>query len=465
MPQIQSDESDLTAFQEQMTIHMNAMTEILKTSINEGFTGIRNDIDLHGQMKRENEILGSVRRFLKIIIGEPQSENPTKTMIDENEALKAKLETNHQENHLLKLELERFRREHEELQLSLAAADEESRAHQVSLHKAADDLNAAVASFNTREQEYQKLEGRLAALTHSNSDLVQRLETADHCTGNLRMKLDRYKEIILKNTDASSNQTDDAAIASKFRSLREQIQRLVQRYYTMSNVPPKVNPPASRRAMSLYELWGMGLDDHELQSRVRGFIFKRLSVNILERPCFGLDGHDVAEMEAGFESFETLLRKTTEYPSTEITEWRTATLKCTKILPPHEPKIPMQFAQRLLYFLEPLRIIHPEQAKNDAEFQKLGELWVKLSQDAYNLTLLLRNCKDTFACEFPEKRKPLNIEDTEAMDTERVQNKSSGEGNPELIVAFALSGALVKYPEHDPKERIVLEKAWAVVEG
>jgi hypothetical protein len=135
------------------------------------------------------------------------------------------------------------------------------------------------------------------------------------------------------------------------------------------------------------------------------------------------------------------------------------------MLPTHEPKIPERFAQRLLGLLGPLCIIHKDQAENDAELQKLRELLVKISHDAYNLILLLRSCKDTYTCEFPEPGKPFNIEEAEAVDSERVHGKGPKEENAEDVVVFALSGALVRYPEHNLQERIVLQKAWAVVEG
>jgi hypothetical protein len=115
--------------------------------------------------------------------------------------------------------------------------------------------------------------------------------------------------------------------------------------------------------------------------------------------------------------------------------------------------------------LHSLRIIHAEEAQNEADFHSIKEQSAQISRDAHNLVLLLRSSKDTYACEFPEEGKPVNIEEAEAVDREGVQSNDDKEENSEDVVVFALSGALVRYPQHSPQERIVLQKAWVVVEG
>jgi hypothetical protein len=135
------------------------------------------------------------------------------------------------------------------------------------------------------------------------------------------------------------------------------------------------------------------------------------------------------------------------------------------MLPPHESSLQKQFPLDIRYLLRPLRTIHTDKAQNDAELAGIKKQLAQISQDACSLVLLLRSSKDTYACEFPEEGKPVNIEEAEAVDREGVQRKDDKEENSEDIVVFALSGALVRYPQHNPQERIVLQKAWVVVEG
>jgi chromosome segregation ATPase len=237
--------------------------------------------------------------------GEPQPENPTGIVTDNCEASKEQLDSLRQENNQLREKEQRVQAEYEQLQLSLAAAKKELQAHE-------DNLRVAIAKSNIQEEESRELEDKVKGLEQNNSGLVKDLESADHRIAALRKQVDRYHEIILKNTSESSIQTDDAAITSKFRSLREQIQRLVSRYYTMSKAPPKPHRTADVWSIELYKLWELGLDEHELRCRVRSLVFRCMDGYILSRSYFGLDGLDPNEIETGLESFENLLRQTAE---------------------------------------------------------------------------------------------------------------------------------------------------------
>jgi hypothetical protein len=238
--------------------------------------------------------------------GEPNLESPTTTALDDSAASKAQIDSLRQENSALKLKEQCARTEHKQLLLNLATEKEEAQAHQETLRRTISELQAAVTKSDIKEQKYQELERTVASLTQKNSDLVRDLKTADHRTTNLQ-------KIILKNNSDSSNQIDDTAITWTFRGLVKQIQRLVSAYNTMPEPPPEPYRSPGYWDMELYRLWNYGVDEQELQRRVRGFVFQYMNDDILTRSYFGLDGLDANDqIEDGFESFEGLIRKTAE---------------------------------------------------------------------------------------------------------------------------------------------------------
>jgi hypothetical protein len=228
-------------------------------------------------------------------------------VLDEFEVSKAQLDSLRQEYNQLREEEQRVRADHEQLQLSLAAANKESQAHEDNLRKRNSDLRAVLGKSDIQEEKYRELEDKTVGLIKNNSGLVKDLERANHRIANLQVQLDKFKEIILKNVSDSSSQIDDSAITSAFRGLREQIQRLVSKYYSMSQAPPKPPGSAGYWDITLYKLWELGLNEDELRCRVRSLVFQCISNCILSRPYFGLDGFDADQkMESGFQSFEEL---------------------------------------------------------------------------------------------------------------------------------------------------------------
>lgn len=97
------------------------------------------------------------------------------------------------------------------------------------------------------------------------------------------------------------------------------------------------------------------------------------------------------------------------------------------------------------------------------EQQKLKEHLMQLCKDSHSLTLLLRECRNTYLCEFQKQGELINPEEAEAHDKERRQ-PPCGENEGEQIVAYTLFGALVRIPEGNPKNRVVLQKSWVVVQ-
>jgi len=76
--------------------------------------------------------------------------------------------------------------------------------------------------------------------------------------------------------------------------------------------------------------------------------------------------------------------------------------------------------------------------------------------------MLLRGSKDSYKIEFPEIGSKLDPDDAEPQAWEGCTGQSSLDSE-QGVIAFSLSGALVKYPEHSPKEKLILEKAHVVL--
>jgi hypothetical protein len=91
----------------------------------------------------------------------------------------------------------------------------------------------------------------------------------------------------------------------------------------------------------------------------------------------------------------------------------------------------------------------------------IQKLLVDLCRDAYNFVLLVRRSKATYCCEFPKVDSALVDDDAEPQSCE---GPKDGEAEEKVAkVSRVLFGALVKYPEGDRAERIVLEKALVVI--
>lgn len=88
---------------------------------------------------------------------------------------------------------------------------------------------------------------------------------------------------------------------------------------------------------------------------------------------------------------------------------------------------------------------------------------MQLCRDSRSLMLLLRGCRNTYRCEIPEQGKLMDPREAEAQDKERRQTPYAG-NEREQIVAYTLFGALVRIPEGNPKDRVVLQKSWVVLQ-
>lgn len=217
---------------------------------------------------------------------------------------------------------------------------------------------------------------------------------------------------------------------------------------------------ATRKQREFFGFWGQDLSQIQLKNRTRAMVFELLAEEILCRPCFGLDGTESAgELEQGLINFETNLSSIRGHED-EVTEWRIRTVKCAKLLQDHDAEStrPRRAVAVIGSFLEPIMLPrHQRETAKDRD--GLEEYLLALCTTAYKLTLTLRGCKDLYRCETPSPGSPQIDEDADPQDFERSRGPKSSSSD----IAFAIHGALVKYPEHSAKDRLVLEKAHVVV--
>lgn len=100
-------------------------------------------------------------------------------------------------------------------------------------------------------------------------------------------------------------------------------------------------------------------------------------------------------------------------------------------------------------------IHHKESTATNNDLFKLVH---ELCDDAYKLAVKLRGSKSVFRTETPEEGSAVKTAEMEIADQEILGGVSSEDD----VVAFTLFGMLVKYPENNPNERIILEKAEVV---
>ncbi|TGO37347.1 hypothetical protein BHYA_0099g00060 [Botrytis hyacinthi] len=324
-----------------------------------------------------------------------------------------------------------------------------------------------------RVKEYQALHERYGAFTGKHANIISDLEAAEQQRKKFQDQIAKYRDIIRKNPNASGTEPEDATIIKAFSNLREGAQRVIMKFCTLDQPPRNVAPPTHRQ-FSSPNFWNEHLNSREIQNRVRAGMFWYLKNSLLLVRSFGLEGLEKISgirgrtIEKGLRDFEEKIELAASDPqdSADIATWRTATLKCAKLLhakasSDHADYV-AEMANELNSFLAPIRIQYEDVNIDLREQQKLKEHLMQLCRDSHNLTLLLRGCRNTYRCEIPEQGELMNPEEAEAQDKERRQPPCGGtEG--EQIVAYTLFGGLVRIPEGNPKNRVVLQKSWVVL--
>jgi hypothetical protein len=137
----------------------------------------------------------------------------------------------------------------------------------------------------------------------------------------------------------------------------------------------------------------------------------------------------------------------------DIAGWRLRTVKCSHLLQAPKSKQPDRVTGKIMGFMEP---ISPE--KKSEKYNHLYGALLDLCTIAFKLSLQLRECKDVYKCELPGPGSPFIENEFDEQDSERAK----GGALLATKIAFAISGALVKYPENQTGGRVVLEKAHVV---
>lgn len=138
-------------------------------------------------------------------------------------------------------------------------------------------------------------------------------------------------------------------------------------------------------------------------------------------------------------------------------DWRIATMKATNHLRGDKGGLSLDFQNFIWEFLGVIETKGP-----DAE-EKGKELLEKLCNDAIDLALMMRKSKDQFFIQNMAEVLGKPISEFEFTVEEDASEAIGSSGKQPQTVACILAGALVKIPKENPTEKIVLEKASAVV--
>lgn len=209
----------------------------------------------------------------------------------------------------LKVHNERGHTNLKEIHDLLENARQQNQAQDVEIKTLKNQLNEHLAHVEAKEQISQQWIEKSEALELKQVELHSTIEVLGQKNKEFHDQAAKYRAIIIQKNDEGSNQINDAVIISSFRSLREQIQRIIVKFYTMEkDMPSSFLNKLKPKQQELLKHWQRDLTTSELQNRVRASVFQCLSDILLFRPCFGLKGGDVAKgVESGLVKFEGML--------------------------------------------------------------------------------------------------------------------------------------------------------------
>ncbi|CAG8950193.1 hypothetical protein HYFRA_00008430 [Hymenoscyphus fraxineus] len=291
-------------------------------------------------------------------------------------------------------------------------------------------------------------------LKTSNQSLESQIKVLQENSKNLR-------RIILSKSKEKGEEIDDGTITATFYRLRDTIQRVIQRYYLFdaTDRPSRSTSKTPRYIRDLLDYWAHGPTKEQLGMRVRAMIFQIINSEILKKPHFGLESGSFSEMELQLARFEMALLEYAPKSEKEIVEWRVQTVKCASLLKSDQPQPQsLKVAAAIWDSMDPfMRREYTD--KNGFGSQLHTNPWEEVCDAAARFTLLVRKSRDGYKCEMPRpgteiSEKEMSIQYMEKGEFENVEDSA--------VVSFAISGALVKYPEYSVIERLVLEKAYVV---
>lgn len=173
-----------------------------------------------------------------------------------------------------------------------------------------------IENFGTQEMENITLRDELTTLrsqtTQRDSDfalLQQKLETSQKETKHYQQQSRTFRRIIQStNVPMEINELD---VGLDFKWLRDEIHRIVCRYYSMEkdySVPG--NSTSQNTETHLYNLFNLVSDQFEREIGVRAFVFGQLDGLLLFKELFGLEDLDESlGIEQGLRNFEVMFKQ------------------------------------------------------------------------------------------------------------------------------------------------------------
>ncbi|TGO63682.1 hypothetical protein BCON_0011g00220 [Botryotinia convoluta] len=273
----------------------------------------------------------------------------------------------------------------------------------------------------------------------------------------LQEQMQMLRDMIVNKGGSDVDDLDDNTIIKDFVALREQIQRIVNRYYKCETEPGSPNDWSiptyfELRRKKFFSMWKDNHSSARFRGRSRAMIFELLAAEILQLPIFGLEEFDRGILENGLRDFEMEL----EHNLGQVS-WRTSTMKCASLLQQSQPSKPSIRPERVATLIRDF--MAPLQPHDEIQVNELGEHLYKLCASASKLALTLRRCQDTYKCEIASIGVEIDEETMEPQENE-ARNRDGG-----MKVAYVISGCLFKILDvgHARRERMILEKAHVVI--
>lgn len=130
--------------------------------------------------------------------------------------------------------------------------------------------------------------------------ILKDLEESRKANQSLQEQNTKLREVVLNNI-SEAEQIEDATIIGMFVNLREEVQRIVTKFYAVNRKPRLAKELSEQQLVFFGGL--KKLNDRELRNRARERLFLFLR-QILCKPCFGA----ADDLEAGLVRIETSLK-------------------------------------------------------------------------------------------------------------------------------------------------------------
>ncbi|CAN8104681.1 unnamed protein product [Discula destructiva] len=250
-------------------------------------------------------------------------------------------------------------------------------------------------------------------------------------------------------------QLSDTEVVSKFASLRVQILKLVKTAWSHEK-KPQADKLSEEQSCVLKPFMDYKIDKRYLGNRIRGVIFAILDEEIFSVKNYPLVGDHarLAEALRNIESFmcENLPRDN----HTRIVDWRLTTMKVMATISDDGNDL----ACAAYHAIQSFFAVFERRAGKEAESVQALE---KICKDAVALSLMMRTAKDEYRVDPLASAVGKPVADyMKLAEDEDVQPAISKAQKPDII-AYFITGALVKLPYDNPGDVKVLEKAQAVV--